>query len=179
MLVLSRKQRESIVINGDLIVTVVRISGKKVTIGIDAPDEVPVHRKEVADAISVSQEGEHSDLDDHRLLVVSKDRRTRSAVAGIFADEVGDVDTADSSAHAMCYIEENEYDVAIIDESLGRESGQELFERIKRRQCNLKGILCSERPTVCTVEAAIDSGMEHVVKRTPVDQTELLSLVLN
>lgn len=178
MLVLSRKQTERIVINGDVTVTVVEISGNKVRIGIDAPGEVPVHRMEVADAISAGQGEKSSDLNDHRLLVVSKDRRTRSSVAGILAEAGGDVDTADSSARALCYIEENEYDFAILDESLGRESGQELFERIKRRQSDLKGILCSEFPTVATVEAAIDSGMEHVVKR-PVNQAELRSLVIN
>src|SRR5437588_10943959 len=51
MLVLSRKKNESIVINNDVIVTVVEIRGDKVRLGIVAPKEVPVHRQEVYDAI--------------------------------------------------------------------------------------------------------------------------------
>ena len=51
MLVLSRKKNESIVINNDIVVTVVEIRGDKVRLGIVAPKEVPVHRQEVFDAI--------------------------------------------------------------------------------------------------------------------------------
>jgi carbon storage regulator len=51
MLVLSRKKSESIVINDDVIITIVEVRGDKVRLGIQAPREVPVHRKEVLDAI--------------------------------------------------------------------------------------------------------------------------------
>lgn len=51
MLVLSRKKSESIVINDDIVVTVVEVRGDKVRLGIQAPREIPVHRKEVLDAI--------------------------------------------------------------------------------------------------------------------------------
>ncbi|MDB5313788.1 MAG: csrA [Gemmataceae bacterium] len=51
MLVLSRKKNESIVINNDVIVTVVEIRGDKVRLGIVAPKDVPVHREEVYEAI--------------------------------------------------------------------------------------------------------------------------------
>ena len=51
MLVLSRKKNESIVINNDIVVTVVEIRGDKVRLGIVAPKEVPVHRQEVFEAI--------------------------------------------------------------------------------------------------------------------------------
>jgi carbon storage regulator len=51
MLVLSRKKNESIVINNDIVVTVVEVRGDKVRLGIVAPKEVPVHRQEVYDAI--------------------------------------------------------------------------------------------------------------------------------
>jgi len=49
MLVLSRKQNERIVVGGSVVVTVVRISGDKVRLGIDAPADVRVVRDEVAD----------------------------------------------------------------------------------------------------------------------------------
>lgn len=51
MLVLSRKKSESIVINDNVVITVVEVRGDKVRLGIQAPREIPVHRKEVLDAI--------------------------------------------------------------------------------------------------------------------------------
>lgn len=51
MLVLSRKKNECIIINDDITITVVEIRGDKVRLGIEAPQEVPVHRREVYDAI--------------------------------------------------------------------------------------------------------------------------------
>lgn len=51
MLVLSRKKNESIVINNDVVITVVEIRGDKVRLGIVAPKDVPVHRQEVYEAI--------------------------------------------------------------------------------------------------------------------------------
>lgn len=51
MLVLSRKKNEAVIINNDITVVVVEIRGDKVRLGIEAPKEVPVHRKEVWAAI--------------------------------------------------------------------------------------------------------------------------------
>jgi carbon storage regulator len=51
MLVLSRKKNESIVINDDITIVVAQIRGDKVRLGIEAPKDVPVHRREVFDAI--------------------------------------------------------------------------------------------------------------------------------
>jgi carbon storage regulator len=51
MLVLSRKKNESIVINDDITIVVVEIRGDRVRLGVEAPKEVPVHRREVFDAI--------------------------------------------------------------------------------------------------------------------------------
>ena len=51
MLVLSRHKNESIIINDDISITIVDIRGDKVRLGIEAPRDVPVHRKEVYEAI--------------------------------------------------------------------------------------------------------------------------------
>lgn len=51
-LVLSRKRHQTIVINDDIVITVVEIRGGKVRLGITAPLEVPVHRDEVYEAIA-------------------------------------------------------------------------------------------------------------------------------
>jgi len=60
MLVLSRKKNESIVINDDVTIVVVEIRGDKVRLGVEAPKEVPVHRKEVYDAIKRASAIENS-----------------------------------------------------------------------------------------------------------------------
>ncbi|MFM8931188.1 MAG: carbon storage regulator CsrA [Gemmataceae bacterium] len=51
MLVLSRKKNESIVINDNIVITVVEVRGDKVRLGVVAPKDVAVHRQEVFDAI--------------------------------------------------------------------------------------------------------------------------------
>ena len=64
MLVLSRKRSDSIVINANIVITVVEVRGDKVRLGIEAPREVPIHRSEVADAIRTEQAAaEESDAD--------------------------------------------------------------------------------------------------------------------
>jgi len=51
MLILSRKVNENIVIDGRIIVKIVRLDGEHVKLGIEAPPDVPVHRQEVYDEI--------------------------------------------------------------------------------------------------------------------------------
>jgi len=51
MLVLSRQRDESIMIGDDVEITIVDIRGEKVRLGINAPAHIPVHRKEVYEAI--------------------------------------------------------------------------------------------------------------------------------
>jgi len=51
MLVLSRQKDQTIMIGDRVEITVVDIRGDKVRLGITAPSEIPVHRKEVYDAI--------------------------------------------------------------------------------------------------------------------------------
>jgi carbon storage regulator len=49
MLVLSRKKNESIVIDGDITITILEIRGNTVRLGIECPQEVPVVRQELCD----------------------------------------------------------------------------------------------------------------------------------
>ena len=51
MLVLSRQKDQTIMIGDNIEITVVDIRGDKVRLGIAAPSQIPVHRKEVYDAI--------------------------------------------------------------------------------------------------------------------------------
>ena len=57
MLVLTRKLSEQLMIGDNIVITVVQIRGDKVRIGIDAPQGVPVHRKEVSDLIAAQNAG--------------------------------------------------------------------------------------------------------------------------
>jgi carbon storage regulator len=56
MLVLSRKRNEKIVIDGQIVVTVVDIRGDKVRLGIEAPKDISIHRSEVYDALKREQQ---------------------------------------------------------------------------------------------------------------------------
>lgn len=47
MLALSRKKNEALIINNDIEITILDIRGDQVKIGISAPKEVPIYRKEV------------------------------------------------------------------------------------------------------------------------------------
>ncbi len=47
MLALSRKKNEAIVINNNIEITILEVKGDQVKIGISAPKEIPVYRKEV------------------------------------------------------------------------------------------------------------------------------------
>ena len=47
MLVLTRRTKQSIMIGDNVELSVLSVSGEKVRIGIEAPDEVPIFRKEV------------------------------------------------------------------------------------------------------------------------------------
>lgn len=47
MLALSRKKNEALVINNNIEITVLEVKGDQVKLGISAPREVPVYRKEV------------------------------------------------------------------------------------------------------------------------------------
>ena len=56
MLILSRKLNESIVIDGKIIVKVLRIEKDTVKLGIQAPIELSVHRQEIYEAIQRSKQ---------------------------------------------------------------------------------------------------------------------------
>jgi carbon storage regulator len=65
MLVLSRKKNESIIINDHITVTVVEIRGDKVRLGIDAPKDVSVHRREVYEAIQNQAKAQQTNASAH------------------------------------------------------------------------------------------------------------------
>jgi carbon storage regulator len=51
MLVLSRKKLEEIVIGGNIVISIVEIRGDKCRVGVSAPSDVSVHRREIQNII--------------------------------------------------------------------------------------------------------------------------------
>ena len=75
MLVLSRQVDESIIVNDNIIITVLAIEGDRIKIGIDAPRDIPILRQELWQAIN-EQEKVATDLasrDDSKALETLRD----------------------------------------------------------------------------------------------------------
>ena len=63
MLILSRKKNEQIVISDDITITVLDVEGEKVKIGIDAPKDIKVFRKELIEEVkNTNTESTSSDV---------------------------------------------------------------------------------------------------------------------
>lgn len=63
MLALSRKKGEALMINNDIEITILEVKGEQVKIGIAAPKEVPVYRKEVYIQIQEANKAASSNVD--------------------------------------------------------------------------------------------------------------------
>lgn len=56
MLILTRKAGESVLIGGDISITVLSVRGNQIKLGVEAPKEVSVHREEIYQRIKQSQD---------------------------------------------------------------------------------------------------------------------------
>lgn len=61
MLVLTRKKNEVVVIDGGILITVVELKGDRVRLGFSAPENVKIHRAEVAAQIAKELQNESND----------------------------------------------------------------------------------------------------------------------
>ena len=98
MLVLSRQRDESIIIGDNIVVTIVDVRGDKVRLGIEAPREVSVHRREVYEAIQrENQQAAQIRLEEARQIAASP--ATGSSGIGRSARRrIGDISGVPSSA---------------------------------------------------------------------------------
>lgn len=55
MLILTRKIGETVIIGGEVSVTILGLHGQQVRVGIDAPHEIPIHRQEVHERIEAER----------------------------------------------------------------------------------------------------------------------------
>lgn len=62
MLILTRRVGEGVVIDRDITITVIGVKGNQVRLGVDAPADIAVHRKEIAERIE--REASSSGADD-------------------------------------------------------------------------------------------------------------------
>lgn len=63
MLVLTRKKGESIVISDDIVLTILSVDGENVKVGIAAPRDIDIYRKEVLDAIEQNNQNAAMNLE--------------------------------------------------------------------------------------------------------------------
>jgi carbon storage regulator len=84
MLVLSRQKDETIMIGDDVEITVVDIRGDKVRLGIKAPPHIPVHRKEVYEAIKrENRAASQVSPDDLKSVATSREPQTQRVSPGV------------------------------------------------------------------------------------------------
>lgn len=62
MLVLTRKSGESIIIGGDIKITVVQVKGKQIRIGVEAPKEMQIFREELLETIENNEGVEEAEV---------------------------------------------------------------------------------------------------------------------
>jgi carbon storage regulator len=74
MLVLSRKKGESIVIQNNIVLTVLSVEGDVLKIGISAPKEIDIYRKEIFDAIQVNNQSAVLDIEAIKKLMPDLDK---------------------------------------------------------------------------------------------------------
>ncbi|GGF87611.1 carbon storage regulator [Paenibacillus albidus] len=63
MLVLTRRKGESIVIQNDIVITVLSVEGDVVKVGISAPRDIDIYRKEIFEAIQQNNQSAAMDLE--------------------------------------------------------------------------------------------------------------------
>ena len=110
------------------------------------------------------------------ILVVDDDEATRACVTEIFSSRNWRVDTAEDGPSSLALVEQQPYDVVVLDYRMPGMNGAELCRRIRELQPDIRGVFLTGFPTIDTVYPAIEAGADHVLAK-PVDPAELLRIV--
>ena len=110
------------------------------------------------------------------ILVVDDDEATRAYVTEIFAARNWRVDAAEDGPSSLALVEQQLYDVVVLDYRMPGMNGAELCRRIRELQPAVRGVFLTGFPTIDTVYPAIEAGADHVLAK-PVDRAELLRVV--
>lgn len=110
------------------------------------------------------------------ILVVDDDEASRAYVTEILSSRNWRVDTAEDGPSSLALVEQQAYDVVILDYRMPGMNGAELCRRIRELQPGVRGVFLTGFPTIDTVYPAIDAGADHVLAK-PVDRAELLRIV--
>jgi carbon storage regulator len=76
MLVLSRREGESVVIGNDIVITVLEVRGGQIRLGVDAPRSLQVHREEIYREVSEANRTAMAPTDQHQAKLDAARKRT-------------------------------------------------------------------------------------------------------
>lgn len=113
---------------------------------------------------------------DSKLLFVTEKPSTEHALVDSLDRRGYEVDIATNRSAALELCTRNDYDAALVDETVQDCDGIEVFQEIEFLQQGVDGILCCDAPKVDDADEAIQAGMRHVVAK-PVDSGEIVPLV--
>jgi carbon storage regulator CsrA len=145
MLILTRNLGERVFIDGNLIsISVERIQGKQVRIGIEAPKGISIHREEVYDRIRLELSAQRKKTAQSSLpsskkssrghILLVEDTPILQEVHRTFLEKLGyTVDIADTGKKAL-KMSQNHYDLILMDLGLPDTSGIEVIKAIRRRR---------------------------------------------
>ena len=111
-----------------------------------------------------------------QMLLVDDDRHLLESMCSWLATQGFDVHAADSCASAKALVDNQEFDVAIVDLRLGDGDGFDVLEHCRRCQCSLPVILLTGYGTVETGVEAIRAGAFDLLTKPLIDQELLMSV---
>jgi DNA-binding NtrC family response regulator len=111
-----------------------------------------------------------------KVLIVDDEPDIRDSVADILNEFGYDADTAGSGAEALGRLQEDVYDVALLDFRMPEMDGLTLFRKMRNVSPETSAILVSAYTGDGVAEAAIESGIRRVISK-PVDMTEVIAEV--
>ena len=119
---------------------------------------------------------ERNDMTAPSLLVVDDDRANCAVISQVLTGMGYTVDVANDGPSALELVEQNDYDLALLDYQMPGMDGVELFQRIRELRPDMLGVFLTAYTRIDTVFSAIDAGAFRVLSK-PVDFNELVPIL--